>query len=272
MKKSNILILIVLIVLVALFIVYLVLQNNKSKDEAPLIHIDSESITVNTDAGYNDFMKGVTATDKEDGDVTNTILIESISPFDDNMQRTVTYVAFDSAKHVVHAQRTLKYSNYVSPVFKLGNVSDMTKWDEKTILSKINAIDILDGDLSENITITSFESIDYNDRTRLYTFNVKNSAGDSESVDVYLTLGSTSSFVPKIVLMDNLVYLETGAVIDPMQFYNKEESGSGIDGEEINIRYNSDVDTSVPGCYHIVYNASNSNKYETYAYLTVIVR
>ncbi|MBO4356496.1 MAG: hypothetical protein J5850_06565, partial [Clostridia bacterium] len=270
MRKSNILFFIILLVLIAVFIVYLVLQSNKSKDKVPVINIADDNIVVKASATYEDLMQGVTAYDEEDGDVTASIIIESISQFDTrDMSREVTYVAFDSANHVVSSKRTIRYSNYVGPTFILTEALNFTSWDEKKVLSMIRAVDMLDGDISDNISVLSSTLVD--SQYGVYEFNVSvtNSAGDTSSAVLYLTTARNAKRVPKIVLSDYLIYVSKDSAFDPMIYFLDGESNSGIEDEPVSVTCETDVDTSTPGCYLVTYVSSNSAGFETYAYMTV---
>ena len=71
----------------------------------PVFHVDSNVVEVSVKDNEEAWLKGVTATDAADGDVTDSIIVEGISPFTGTQHRIVTYAAFDSDNHVTHGKR-----------------------------------------------------------------------------------------------------------------------------------------------------------------------
>ena len=76
-------------------------------DAAPVIVCSSSEIHVSVDASEEELLFGVTAMDAEDGDITSSVVIESISSFVEPGKSIITYAAFDSHNHVATASRTL---------------------------------------------------------------------------------------------------------------------------------------------------------------------
>ena len=53
-------------------------------------------------------LQGVTAFDRKDGDVSRTLVVESVVPRNDGETAVVSYVASDSSNNVVKVYRTVK--------------------------------------------------------------------------------------------------------------------------------------------------------------------
>ena len=120
MKKLTAIILSVLMVLsVGGLVVYVFHQKTVNGGEAPVIAFASDVLEVPTTATEEDLLQGVTATDAEDGDVTDSILIEGVTRFVSDNTVKVTYAAFDSQSHVTKATRSVRYTDYTSPRFTL---------------------------------------------------------------------------------------------------------------------------------------------------------
>ena len=88
------------------------------------------------------------ATDSKDGDVTGSMIVESVSNFMENHTRNMTVVAFDSDNHATKAARKITYTDYVHQHF-----FDRTSafCDEYTdIMGTLNCSDVLDGDITGN--------------------------------------------------------------------------------------------------------------------------
>ena len=89
-------------------ILYSVHKTMATGGASPEIHFDQEELEVSTGTGDAELLKGVTATDKEDGDVTDSLMVEGISHFVEKDIVNVTYVAYDSQNHVSRAMRRVQ--------------------------------------------------------------------------------------------------------------------------------------------------------------------
>ena len=76
---------------------------------APKISVGEEEISVSIQDPEEALLEGITARDRKDGDVTDSLLVESLSPFVSKNTRLVSYAAFDSDDHVSHASRKLVF-------------------------------------------------------------------------------------------------------------------------------------------------------------------
>lgn len=70
-------------------------------DEAELIYQEGEEPSA--------LLEGVTATDEKDGDVSDTLIVESILPMQDESKATVLYYARDKSNNVARASRIVEY-------------------------------------------------------------------------------------------------------------------------------------------------------------------
>lgn len=76
----------------------------------PEISVPQEEITYVAGTDTSALLNGVTAQDNRDGDVTDTVTIESIIPNADQTGASVIYVAKDSKNNVTKETRTIVYS------------------------------------------------------------------------------------------------------------------------------------------------------------------
>ena len=58
---------------------------------------------------YDGLLDGVTATDNKDGDVTESLVVESVYPNEDGQTATIVYVARDSRNNVGKANKVVTY-------------------------------------------------------------------------------------------------------------------------------------------------------------------
>lgn len=270
MKKIRILLFVLLILEVVTFGLYCIVLRKQNANQPPEIAIDGEMLYLSATSDETALLDGVTAWDPEDGDVSASIVVESVSVFDEDGMRTVTYAAFDGDYHVARATRKIAYTDYQSPTFTLSGPLSFTVWNDQTVLSMVSASDMLDGDISYRVSITDYELLDT--YTGLYevNFSVSNSAGDIQTVPIYLTLARTAKSVPVIYLSEYLTYVEKGSTFDPMTYVTAVESG--VPDEILTAVADSQVNTDIPGCYIVSYSVLNSLGYEGFVYLTVVVR
>lgn len=74
---------------------------------APTITLPETAIVYEDGMAEEELLEGITAYDPEDGDVTDSLLIEKVSETADG-KRIVTYAAVDSANNVAQKSRILE--------------------------------------------------------------------------------------------------------------------------------------------------------------------
>lgn len=244
----------------------------------PVFHMESELVEVSVKDKEDALLKGMTAVDGTDGDVTDSIIVEAISPFTGTGHRMVTYAAFDSDNHVSHAKRELRYKDYEASRFHLNKPLSFAM-NTTNLLDGITVTDCIDGDLTKNIRMMSDEEIDTS-HVGEYSARLKvtNSAGGVSYLPVTVEIydATVRYKAPQIKLSDNLVYIEKGnyfdeeeyltsIVINGTEYSMTNEKGTygasyvPADVTEKTIDYDlveidSDVDTDVTGCYEVVYS------------------
>lgn len=187
---------------------------------SPLITMDSETITVSSRAGRKALLKGVTAQDLRDGDVSDTLIVESMSNFIEKGRRTITIAAFDSSNNISKVTREVIYRDYDSPKFSLEEPFSFPL-DTQNLLQFLEAEDALDGDLTSRIKMSTEYYVQV-DKEGVYpmVFTVANSAGDVSklpvNIEIYDPLVKGSQ--PKITLSDYLIYIDKGEVIQPWDY------------------------------------------------------
>ena len=128
----------------------------KSKDETyPVITVEGDLIEVKTDGDRESLLKGVTAYDEKDGDLTDRVIVESISRFFDKGVCKITYAVCDSDQHVANATRKIKYKDYTSPRFTLSKPLIFGLGERVNLSEIVGAEDCLDGNISGSVIVTS---------------------------------------------------------------------------------------------------------------------
>lgn len=82
----------------------------KVDKEPPVINF-GRNISFSDELSEEELLHGVTAKDNVDGDVTDSIVLESVSLNDEDATVVVTYAARDSSNNVARASRILEYSS-----------------------------------------------------------------------------------------------------------------------------------------------------------------
>lgn len=277
MKKIRILSIIIFFIAIVSFGLYRKQEQASRDRKSPEITMDSEEIEVPCSAAREDLLAGIQAMDNRDGDVSDTLLVETMSNFIEKGRRKITVAAFDSSNNVAKASRTVIYTDYHSPRFAL---EEPLRFQLKTqsLMGTLSAKDVLDGDLTGNIKISSEYSVT-EDEAGIYpmVFTVSNSAGDVVQLPVNIEIydPSRDSRNPQFELSEYLVYTTPGTAINPWDYVQKMtvngiEYERGEDGilydpkpkknqkrlsiapEEVVIDENADYNT--PGTYEIVYH------------------
>ena len=255
MSRTRIFSILVFAAALAVFGIYKYQEFKTTDQVGPRITMDQESITVSVNAGEEELLSGIQAVDKRDGDVSESLLIESMSNFIEKGRRKITVAAFDSGSHVTKASREIIYSDYQSPRFSL-SAPLRFPIGTQDILSGMDVTDVLDGSLTDKIKI----STDYSINTGTpgdypMFFTVVNSAGDVVNLPVTVQIYDPAEerMKPQIELSEYLVYAAAGSPINPAA-YVREITGEGASRE--NLLISQEIDYNTPGVYEVTYQVT----------------
>ena len=249
---------IILIVLAALSVIargaYRLYVKKSTGGEPPVITFDSNLLEVTTSATDDELLQGVTATDAEDGDVTDSLLVETTTHFVSDTTVEVTYAAFDSQGHVTKAARSVRYVDYTPPRFYLTGPLVFSEAGVSELLSYVGASDCIDGDLSSRVKVSMLESGTLLSKLGRHPleFRVTNSTGDTAYLRVAIDVESGYNGTRQIPLTDYLVYVPVGSEFDP-HLYLPEEYASDRD-----MKIENEVNTEAPGVYDVYYRLGSS--------------
>ena len=216
----------------------------------PVITCSSDSIDVSVTAGEDALLQGVMASDDRDGDLTDQILIKGVTPALADSSAQVTYIVFDSANNMATVTRTVRYTDYQAPRFALSRPLVYPLGQTVTLLDRLTASDVLDGDISKTIRITSQNIV--NSQPGVY--------------NVVITTGETQL----IWLKDYLIYLSQGASFDAAGYIDSVVAPDGSTLAASQVSVDDPVNTSVPGVYYVGYTVAAQGQSYT-VYLTVVV-
>ena len=111
----------------------------------PVITVEGDVIEVSLKAKDEELLQGVTAFDEKDKDLTDKIIIESISRFTEKGVSKVTYAVCDSDNNVAKASRMIKFKGYKSPWFEVTGNLCFSLYERIDISEMIWAHDSLEG-------------------------------------------------------------------------------------------------------------------------------
>ncbi len=270
LKALRIVTIVLFVVAVGLFSMFYIHEKRTTDLTIPEIKVQEEMIEVSISATDKDLLKGVTAFDEKDGDITERIVVESVSPFLEDGICKVTYAVCDSDKHVVKNSRNIKYIDYTPPKFTMKRSMVFSVDEEVDIIDSIGAVDSIDGDISNKVVITA---TDYSTDTLgvfTVTLQATNSMGDIVYLDLPLHIEEVSVAAPTVELKEYLMYVKKGEKPD---FKNNISAVSTRSGQAI--PYESEIstnfDSDTPGVYSVHYYVTTELGYVTHSILTVVV-
>lgn len=252
------------------FFGFFIHQKRTVDDTIPEITLETDFIEVRCDATNEDFLKGVTATDEKDGDLTSEVIVESVSRFIEPGVCEVKYAVCDSNNHVARATRKVRYTDYEVPKFKLTNSLCFSLYENTDISSCISAVDSIEGDISSNVVITS---PDFNSSvTGIFTLelSVSNKKGDTSTLSLPLIMEDRTLSAPTITLKDYLIYVDKNQKIDFEDYIIEATDRNGKDLTD-KVEIDDNVKLEKSGTYMVHYFVTDSNGAKGHSVLNVVV-
>lgn len=253
-KKRKIFWYIGIICLIGSYVVFLYFYKQKDTGEAPQISFDEEKIEISVKDGESALLNGVKAYDKEDGELSEEVFVESVSVFDANQERVVTYAVFDSNKHVTKATRKIHYTDYVVPKFYLKGSFFSNSTNDTSIGKLVGAISCVDGDISGKVNVV-IKPIAGTSDTNVH-ISVKDSTGETSSLDLIYNY-DRNIYTTDIILKDYLVYIKVGETFDANANIEEIKSRSMREDQQQYLHIDNQVDNQVPGVYEVKYSFNN---------------
>ncbi len=272
MKKIYVYSLMVFVFSLAVYGAYEIYGRLSTDTTIPIIELESQQIEVSIKDGEEALIKGVSAYDEKDGDISDTVIVESMSRFIDGV-RIITYVAFDKDNHVGKATREVVYSDYKSPVFS-STTGFRFPMRSDSLIEGLRAEDCIEGDITSQVKVSPGFYVDTYE-TGLYgiQYQVANKSGDVEylpiTVEIYDPAVEARS--PKIELNNYIVYTTVGKKVDAAS-YIKEATIGSLEVTKADVTIDaSEVNYNEPGVYEITYSLRSGENSGTNR-LVVVVR
>ena len=212
---------------------------------------------------------GLTASDATDGDLTDRIMVASVSHFLEPATVRVKYVVFDNHNNSATLTRRVHYTDYTAPMFLLDKAPVYTVGNSFDLLKHIRVEDCLDGDISDRIRVISNMVNNYSVGNYPVVLEVSNSCGDTAQITIWVTYQAKES-TAAVALQQYVVYQKQGETFKPERWIASvtDRQGAHLNLDDVEVQGNLDVNT--PGVYSLVYSYSDG-KLSGQSTLTVVV-
>lgn len=240
----------------------------------PAFQSDNDLLEVKVTSSKKDLCAGLHAYDNIDGDISDQIMVRSISQLINESDVRVTYIVFDKASNYSTYERTVRYVDYSPPRFSMNKPMIYNAGDTITFLDRLTATDSVDGDITGRMVLLHSSVSSNIPGTYNVTVSVTNTLGDSATLPLTVMVVNRTTSLPRIELKNYLVYCKKGDVLRPSDYLvgvsdpmSKEESiDPGL--VTINTRALNLYETGVYEAYY--YYTGVSGEIAT-AILTVVV-
>ena len=215
--------------------------------------INASDKTINLGGTFN-YMEGVSASDKENGDLTNKIIYEGVVDTNKAGNYKVTYTVSDSSNFHASKEINVKVVGGTAPILEVSD-KKIIQFEEFDYMKDVKATDN-SGDITSNIT---YEGIVDTNKVGIYNVKYKasNVFGTTEKVvKVEIILNEK----PVIEVADKNIFLnDSFNYLEGVKAYDKED---GDLTSKIVIEENN-VDASKIGEYSVVYSVEDKHGQKT---------
>lgn len=252
------------------FVVFTVIHNITTDHTLPVISLETQELEISVKDNKEALLSGVTAQDGKDGDITERVLVESVSKFIEPGVFDVTYAVADSDNNVSKITRRVRYSDYTPPEFYMKRALVYGVDEDVDIRSAVGARDCIDGDISDRVTISATDLVQNTAGVFTVSLQVANSMGDIIYLDVTVHVEGNETMAPEIQLEKSLIYIKKGE--KPLfEDYIKEVTVNGVLMKDYGLLISTNFDSDKAGTYNVHYYISTNEGYEGHSILTVVV-
>lgn len=276
MKKLKIIFGLLIIMIIIGYWYFKQLKVNNSDKQPPTINYNDNLITT-VNASNEELLKGVSAYDEVDGDVSNSLIIENISKISDDHKVNITYAAYDKSNNVAKMTRIVEYQDYQLPHFKLNKPLIFTSLKNTNLLNAIEAFDVNGSDISNKIRM-QYQQNPYEIETTNITYPIiftvsDKLAGTKEiTLNVDLIANAKDYNNVEVVLKDYLIYVKKGTEINLTSYLDKiiyQDEEQKINYK--NLEITNTFDTTKEGVYDVYFNYTLKDNLSGYSKLVVVV-
>lgn len=275
MKRLNLLLILTFLLVAVVFGAVLVYQYTTLDRTPPVIVCTGDTLSLSVSASDAELCSGLTAMDDVDGDLTDRIIVRSVSGLTGSNTAYVEYVVFDSSSNYCTYSREITYTDYRAPRFSLSEPLIYDVGSRVTLLDRLHAEDVLDGDITDRVQLTQSDLSTGLAGTYTIQLQVSNSTGDTSTVNLTVLMENRTMRHPQITLSDYLVYVQSGTQYTAEDFrsYLSDvlETRDGKPADPDAVRITGEVDGSRRGSYDVCFSYTNASNYTATVILTVVV-
>lgn len=275
MRNLQIAVISVFLIVAIAFSVFFCYDRLAVDHTAPKIISDGVPLEVSVNASEKELCAGLTAYDDTDGDITNRIIVRRVSRLSGANSAYVYYAVFDSSSNYCIFNRTVYYTDYCKPRFSLSQPLSFTPNSVITLSDRLTAYDVIDGDVSNRIRLSSVNVSNTEPGEYPITVQVTNSSGDTSSVSLTVLIENVTSLHPTITLSEYIHYVTCGDELTEAELrsliVSASESSTGAALNAADIEISGDVDTSTRGSYSVTYSYTNAQSLTRVVILNVVV-
>lgn len=248
-----------IILFLMLYGVFLFVETRiQDNGQAPVITVPDSTMTVSVTVDEKALLSDVSAVDIEDGNINDNVYIESISPFDGNQTRTITYAVLDSDDNMARATRKIQYNDYTKPEITVVNALCMYYLESTDSLKNyVQATSCVDGDVSSKISI---DKADYKGEDFHVTYSVSDSCGVKTTFTTNVTILSSTNDI-QIALKEYMIKVQKGARINPKDYIDNIEIMGMSEQSLINkVKVSNNYDATKAGVYEFIYRIEENGE------------
>ena len=269
MKLLKITLAVLLAVVSVLYGITTIRTSHSGKGVGPTISCASDTLEVPVSAGEAELLPGITASDPQDGDLTDQVLVLAISKFSTPGTAKITYVVFDKDHNMASVSRQLHYTDYTSPVLTITQPLIYGQNATIELLDRIRVTDVIDGDITHAVRVSNKHTTS---DPEVYTVDIQvtNSMGDTVQLTLPIICQESTLNRAEVRLNAYLTYIDVGSGFDPNAYLMAVETPNGY-GYTRDVQISGTVDTYTPGTYQVFYRYRDENCSGT-SILTVVVQ
>ncbi|MFJ7819062.1 immunoglobulin-like domain-containing protein [Bacillus toyonensis] len=252
----------------------IVREKIKPVDEAPELKVPTAT-TITEGDKFNP-MSGVSATDKEDGDITSKVTVDGSVDASKPGTYELTYTVSDSKGHTVTAKQTVTVKQKVeikneAPELTVPFTSTLRVGEKFDPMAGVSATDKEDGNLTNKVKYKGNV-----DTSKPGKYIVEYWVVDSKGVNATATQSVIVKENEETPDMEPKLTVPTGATINVGDKFDPMAGVKAIDNEDGDITdkvtVDGSVDASKPGTYELTYTVSDSKGHTVTAKQTVTVK
>ena len=227
--------------------------NSGRNTDYPVIKNEVGTLELSVNDPDNAIFRGLTATDATDGDLTDRIMVASISHFLEPGLVNVKYVVFDNHNNASSLSRRVRYVDYEGPKYSLEKAPMYMVGNSFDLMDYLKVEDCLDGDISDRVRVISNMVNNYSEGVYPIILEVSNSCGDTAQLSLWVHYTRTNYNV-SIQLHQYVVYHPQGEEFDPYQYIASVVDKDLVALEPADVQIQGNLDVNKPGAYQLVYS------------------